>query len=314
MYPWEKVDLLLYNATYYSSNYLNIEKFILNPEEWVKVFFATFNNVNDFHESQVSYIKKHSKNETGTKMIAWDKVGKEIVSGTRIARSNKKWSWIPFNFPPLGGRKETVLKILEDSCFAGIVDTKDIRTLNNKANNPESKKILGKLAQKLPEILKDKNRVKAICKRYKKYNGLKKDPRNDDSMVVYSGPVKDGNIFTKRVSCCCNAGLPSGCLYTGDYNAKRKARMEMLKEQYREYWQWIGTIQVPHHGSKHNYNEELNDAPRISVVFAKEQDKHHPAKSVVNKIRSKRGCLLKMVDTRSPIEIRIRSAGDSTVF
>ena len=48
--------------------------------------------------------------------------------------------------------------------------------------------------------------------------------------------------------------MPSGCLYTGDYNAKTEDGWRTLKESYRKYWEHIGCVQIPHHGSRYSFN------------------------------------------------------------
>ena len=64
---------------------------------------------------------------------------------------------------------------------------------------------------------------------------------NEYSMTLYSGPFK-------------LVGM-QGCLYTGDYNAKRY--MTELQHFYIKLWQNINVVQVPHHGSNNNFDNQL---------------------------------------------------------
>lgn len=59
---------------------------------------------------------------------------------------------------------------------------------------------------------------------------------NDYSMTLYSGSINQRN----------------GCLFLGDYNAH--SYFAELKQAYQPLWNNIRVIQVPHHGSVHNYD------------------------------------------------------------
>lgn len=76
---------------------------------------------------------------------------------------------------------------------------------------------------------------------------------------------------------------PLGCLYLGDYDANN---WEELNNKYKSYWEKIGMIQVPHHGSKHNYNFELSKKEAyIFIISAGENNKYgHPDPSIFNSL------------------------------
>lgn len=130
----------------------------------------------------------------------------------------------------------------------------------------------------------DENKLKALDTQY--FNEKKDELKsiystigspNEYSMAVYSGPSKselklvqvDTNLhgycwcshFTSDYPYCpFFEFMPApGCLYLGDMNLNNK--LEPLKIIYRylgnDLQELIGTIQVPHHGSKDNYNSEL---------------------------------------------------------
>lgn len=130
----------------------------------------------------------------------------------------------------------------------------------------------------------DENKLKALDTQYfnEKIDRLKNiysaiGSPNEYSMAVYSGPLKsklhlvhfDTNL---RVNCCCPPYthvlrfcpflediFEPGCMYLGDMNLNNS--MDPLKIIYRylgiDLQEMIGTIQVPHHGSKDNYNSKL---------------------------------------------------------
>lgn len=77
---------------------------------------------------------------------------------------------------------------------------------------------------------------------------------NEYSMTLYSGPSR--NIGTY------------GCLYTGDYNAKKY--ITELYNFYIRLWGNIKVIQIPHHGSINNFDNQLIIHDAIHVIPNKE--------------------------------------------
>ena len=77
----------------------------------------------------------------------------------------------------------------------------------------------------------------------------------------------------------------------GDYDAKilenRKQFMKVFLSHFRE----IGTIQIPHHGSSHNYSRKLNfKKGLLSVISAGKDTKYkHPHASTIKDIVVKSG-------------------------
>lgn len=65
---------------------------------------------------------------------------------------------------------------------------------------------------------------------------------NEYSMTLYSGFLRIDPLHL-------------GCLYTGDYDASKNIRN--LLGAYWYVWGNIGIVQVPHHGSKNNWNPHL---------------------------------------------------------
>jgi hypothetical protein len=81
------------------------------------------------------------------------------------------------------------------------------------------------------------------------------------------------------------------CLYMGDFEAnanypKQNTNIDALRSFYSTRWRGIGLLQVPHHGSKHNYDDKLYDVQRLCVISHGDPDKyHHPDICVVNRIQ-----------------------------
>ena len=85
--------------------------------------------------------------------------------------------------------------------------------------------------------------------------------------------------------CCISCVKPAGCLYTGDYDASGKQKWKSLKDGYLEQWDAIGCLQIPHHGSGHNYNSGFSTLNSFFVISAGRSNRYrHPHSKVVKKL------------------------------
>lgn len=77
-------------------------------------------------------------------------------------------------------------------------------------------------------------------------------------MTLYSGPIE----IDKRKK--------DACLYTGDYPMRLTHYIRDLKEFYNNYWDYIGTLQAPHHGAGRDNPRELYESyeHRTCVISA----------------------------------------------
>lgn len=96
-----------------------------------------------------------------------------------------------------------------------------------------------------------------------------------------------------------------GWLGTGDAALKQAARRRRLLDHYAARLQQVSTFLLPHHGSTHNFHEELLDRiePRLCIAAAAPfSNWKHPGTSVIQAANS-RGCPLWSVtgDRRSEI-------------
>jgi beta-lactamase superfamily II metal-dependent hydrolase len=107
---------------------------------------------------------------------------------------------------------------------------------------------------------------------------------NDNSMLLYSGPV-DSNpykytlqplLYCPIYKCSINR---VGCIYTGDSDLKKSK----IKRIYNKYWNNVGTIQIPHHGSIKNFSkEELDYNTYICPISFGTSNTHgHPSGKVI---------------------------------
>lgn len=162
-----------------------------------------------------------------------------IPSGTEIdfqflddAANNQKsdsyipcWRLIPFNL--------TTMSLQEWICFLKIIGLDEKLTPQQVKENWKDIKLSGKNSP-----------VHAIEKIF----GWGFEEVNEHSMTLYSGPTLKNQ---------CSLSECKGCLYYGDFNAKRNGNMNKLKKRYMNYWSNIRVVQVPHHGSDKNFDAQV---------------------------------------------------------
>ena len=107
---------------------------------------------------------------------------------------------------------------------------------------------------------------------------------NANSMTLYSGKIGDRKLsmLTKQS----NKFLINNevaCLYLGDFEAKEQNKFDNLKNAYKTYWAEISTVQIPHHGSSHNFHNDLAWSDSISIISTGFRYKH-PSSQVVKEI------------------------------
>ena len=172
--------------------------------------------------------------------------------------------FIPYNFENRN-RKDQFFELLEDNGY----------NINTLLDEIKTSKFWRQNYKRLKDI-------------YKKIPG----GLNTNSMVVYSG-LKDEIKLRQRIckksqnpycicDCCCPIDYPEGCLYTGDYNAAGIGEWAQLTDAFKNVWQHIGTVQVPHHGSGYSYQPELSKMLVRLVINAGYQNRYrHPHASVL---------------------------------
>lgn len=141
--------------------------------------------------------------------------------------------------------------------------------------------------------------IKQIKKAYKKL--IKNDGLNLSSIIVYSGGYQnrysciiDYNCsrFCYRLYCeLCRHNLyhTEGCIYLGDTDLNQEGLIDDLKCKLKNLSTHIGLIQIPHHGSKKNFNKDIfkiNDDIRYCFVsYGSKNDYGHPSISVLSQIK-----------------------------
>lgn len=209
-----------------------------------------------------------------------------IFNDIKIDREfENDWRFIPFNFRQKE-RVEQLYKNLEN-LFGCELTAKDL----------ESKWRSG--------ILDDRKKIKEA---YAEIKGS----LNTNSMTLYSG--KKSFELGQRIACIpydrcwngCYSGVTGvGCLYLGDYDARGTRKWEDLHNAYKEYWNNIGCVQIPHHGSKHNYNCELAKLDAYCIISAGESNKYQHPHSFVTKDLLLNGRFPYIVSNRKCSEVKL---------
>lgn len=241
-------------------------KFIDNPKE-------AFSEINlDYTPSlhQVTYTDKDNEyifNGIDAQRIpSGENVARYVFSDAQsIYKTN--WKLIPFNF-----RQDERVKQLNSALQEEFTDYNSMdELLNHLLDNYE----------------KNMEKIKSAFKKVK-------GDFNTNSMTLFSGVCDDYYRQSKCVinkGCCTICGCPdcrgfikpNGCLYLGDYDTRGKQKWEELYEAYNEYWKYIGCVQIPHHGSRHNYHKELSKINAYYIISAGYKNKYQHPHSVVIK-------------------------------
>lgn len=200
----------------------------------------------------------------------------EISSGTPLTLNGlNNWVYIPFNYKYQSRKEEFLCKLKEKSIDIGRLKTDPKYILNTEVKNP----------------------IKAI------YKGISGNI-NENSMFLYSGPLCKENLdmhcWRRRCWCddfhCCHFSCYAhhydpqkvACLYTGDGDLN-KVDVRII---YQKYWNLIGTIQIPHHGSELSFNADVLDGKHFlcPISVGKKNRYGHPSQSVTSEILLNRSC------------------------
>ena len=127
------------------------------------------------------------------------------------------------------------------------------------------------------------------------YDGIK-GKFNASSLTLFSG--SDDTSMTQSVdvqsaiSCSDLSGalknVASGCLFLGDFDASKQSHWRQLTSAYQKCWGMIGCVQIPHHGSMYNFNNEFLRMRAYNVISAGYGNKHrHPSCHVLARYQRK---------------------------
>lgn len=211
--------------------------------------------------------------------------GELIRSGENITNHIKgilgkysNWEIVPFNFRNKQRTKQLMAQL--DIVFRSHFPNDDIR-IDECLN-------LDYYWKNYPCIRDD------VKKAYESIRGS----LNTNSMVIFSGTTTNTYqhfCLSKTDDCYqCNCGCStiyrSGCLYTGDYDCSGESKYDDLHSAYSSYWDSIGCITIPHHGSWHNYNPDLTSNRHVFCIISAsiKNNYQHPHALVMRDLLRKR--------------------------
>ena len=159
-----------------------------------------------------------------------------------------------------------------------------------------------RIAELIKEASKDKNTRTKIRGLYASLKGefnshsltvCSESFNADNRQMFYNELSKDSALYRLP------SDTASGCLYTGDFEASNIRYWNQLKSAYNESWGNIGCVQVPHHGSSHNFNDAMLMMEAYHVISAGfGNNHHHPSRYVLGKYQC--GNIFPFVVTQDP--------------
>jgi len=242
------------------------KRFIRNPEE----FFG-----NETKVIRITEFESES-DENDNPINIDEKQPNEISSFQPITFNNYSWEYIPFNV-----KEDERMALFNKKCKNEGIDCSQLDNLDY--------------------LYQNENLIRKIYKSIK--GGI-----NANSMLLYSGTNSSTiKSFIYDSNCTCNFRYyydwrcfcvphckyrlyqnnnKEACLYTGDWDCSwiNELRTKFLKRIDR-----IGLIQIPHHGSRYNFKEELilNEHLHWFVQYGVNNKYRHPSESVYDSILQK---------------------------
>lgn len=224
---------------------------------------------NDFALPEVKYLlSQEDLNDLGPQIES--SINQYLSPGTPVYVSvgtpERKWKYMPYNLKNTERKRKLIGELKRIGVEAG-----DFDSIKKKISTKSGMTEIRKAYEKIP-------------------GGL-----NTNSMVVYSGPDSSGqsvvrqrfvaNPFLAWGCCECYGSIHPGCLYMGDFDASGKSSFSSLDKFYSDYWDKIGVLQIPHHGSKHNFNVDLLSRGSFYIIFAGADNMYkHPHAKVLKEI------------------------------
>jgi hypothetical protein len=185
-----------------------------------------------------------------------------IASGTPLQLMLHKtlfWEYIPYNYE-FTARRTAFMAMLKKLKI-------ELGTLGN-----------------LEQII---SRKKDLSKAYRSLDG----DLNENSLVVYSGSLTDRIMLLHRGNyhTCWHPFYDrlekEGCLYLGDVDLTIPALPANLQARLGSRWHLIQTLQVPHHGSVHNFSSlTLDKGVQAVISYGSDNTYGHPSAHVIGQL------------------------------
>lgn len=207
-----------------------------------------------------------------------------------------EWFFIPFNYKQDRCSKAFIEALKEEGLSQDKIDT-------------------------MEKIIQHKEKLsKAYKSVASKILGATRSHLNKTSMMLYSGPNSQGNIRASRLFRCHSfsgdhwfpgylpcRNLRSGCLYTGDVSLKDNGILDDISQRLGSLLDAIGTLQIPHHGSIHNFDKSILERGNICcaiVSFGNDNLHGHPSDLVVEELTKKRVVVRFVTEAQNSIVVQ----------
>ena len=208
----------------------------------------------------------------------------EILSGQAISLGNDDWVFIPYNHE-YKSRSRQLIKEIENAGF-------------------DYNKLISDPTYTLNQTIREKRKLKAA------YNKLSGDI-NQNSMILYSGPLKNQNY---RKYCLHknysgwnyfpNCSFDKvGCVYTGDSDLN----IVKIKSVFKDLWNRVGTIQIPHHGDIKSFDKQVISSGNYCcpISLSTNNSYGHPSMSVIADIIQNRCCPILVTEKLNSFHIEM---------
>jgi hypothetical protein len=265
------------------------------------VSLSEFNEANEANEKTRSHNEETGSRREGEniKVATLDeKIIERKRSGTRFYISNTVvregvtnedltdcWHFIPFYY-----RADERMKKFKDELLKRGLTIKEVVKSCQFRDNKNVKEAYKDVKKTYEGV---KKAYKAVC------GGL-----NESSMILYSGKEKKDIIYTDApfflhyfpeteiripFKLAFWGEAQSGCLYMGDINLNRDSIVADIKVKLGHRLNFVGTLQVPHHGSEHNFSADILLPNLFYAVFSygKNNSYKHPSVEVLRQVLSK---------------------------
>ena len=239
----------------------------------------------DISISQIRSFKNHKKKELSHNDIDINKVKSKVLSSTTHLSVSPDWEYIPFNL--LNGQMKSLL--FKGSPFKHAI-------VNGKVDFDILRAIVTSLGVQTCQSI---------------YKNTFPQGHNSYSMTVLSNNLRPLSLLSIRPLVVGVVQL-SKCMYMGDFEAnptfpKRNNNFKSFEAFYFPYWNQVDLLQVPHHGSEHNYNQKLYNKKRVCLISSGDTDIYgHPDQYVVTEIQRNNCIYIIETETTPKLELTYR--------
>ena len=250
-------------------------------------------NYNDLIENPEKFFSENDNGEWRTTITRISPTNDEQEYGNNVLKSGKhlnhlksfNWVFIPFNY-----KQNDWISFFKEKLEHEGISLEDInKIINNETSDREYRQKI-KILKCVYTMLLD-------------YGDL-----NKTSMILYSGPQEDRSCYNflslqpafslfPRRSCLFDTFYNKektnyyGCLYTGDVDLTGIDIIIDIESRLNKagVLSYIGTLQIPHHGSKHNFDKSILYISNISYAifsFGLGNTYGHPEYTVIKEVQN----------------------------